>query len=110
MSNPDNRKAGRAGGSDISKDAVDGVGSPSDPEISERKRMEDRLRETESRFQSIMEQSSEGIVLTDEVGNIIEWNRAQEEITGRPRAEVLGRPLWDVTREMMPAGRRATRR
>jgi PAS domain S-box-containing protein len=72
-------------------------------DISERKRMEDRLRETESRFQSIMEQSSEGIVLTDEAGNVIEWNRAQEEITGRPRSEVLGRFLWDVIQELAPA-------
>ncbi len=74
-------------------------------DVSERKRMEDRLRETESRFQSIMEQSSEGIVLTDETGNVIEWNRAQEEVTGWPHTEVLGRPLWDVARELMPAGR-----
>ena len=71
-------------------------------DISERKRMEDRLRETESRFESIMEQSSEGIVLTDEAGVVIEWNRAQEEITGRSRVEILGRPLWDVARELMP--------
>lgn len=73
-------------------------------DVSDRKRMEDGLRETESRFQSIMEQSSEGIVLTDEAGTVIEWNRAQEEITGRPRSEVLGRTLWDVARELMPAG------
>jgi len=74
-------------------------------DVSARKRMEDRLRETESRFQSIMEQSSEGIVLTDEAGNVVEWNRAQEEITGRPRSEVLGRPLWDVVQELTPTGR-----
>jgi PAS domain S-box-containing protein len=78
-------------------------------DVSERKRTEDRLGETESRFQSIMEQSSEGIVLTDEEGNIIEWSRAQEVITGRPRSEVLGRPLWDVIRELVPTEDRPER-
>jgi len=65
-------------------------------EIAGRKRVEGALRESEERLRSIVEQSSDGIVLTDERGAIIEWNRGQEQITGLKRADVLGRPLWDV--------------
>lgn len=70
-------------------------------DVSDRKGAEERLRDTESHFRSIMEQSSEGIVLTDEEGSVVEWNRAQEEITGWSGGEVLRRPLWGVARELM---------
>jgi PAS domain S-box-containing protein len=65
-------------------------------EIAERKRTEEALHESEERFRSIVEQSSDGIVLTDEQGAIIEWNHGQEWITGLKRDEAVGRPLWDV--------------
>jgi len=71
-------------------------------DISERKRTEDELKDMESRFRSVMEKSSEGIVLTDEAGKIIEWNRALEEITGRARSKVLGRSTWEVLGELIP--------
>jgi len=76
-------------------------------DVSERKRVEDRLKDTESRFRSVMEQSSEGIILIDESGEIIEWNRAQEQITGRSRSEVLGRPTWEVISELIPRDKRS---
>jgi diguanylate cyclase (GGDEF)-like protein/PAS domain S-box-containing protein len=47
----------------------------------------------------ILERLAEGLVLVDEAGLIQEWNRAMEEITGVPRALVLGRAVWDVYRE-----------
>ncbi|MEA1965753.1 MAG: PocR ligand-binding domain-containing protein [Euryarchaeota archaeon] len=65
-------------------------------DITERKSTEDALRKSEEKLRNIVEQSVDGIVLVDEEGTLIEWNRGQERITGLSRAEVLGRPLWDV--------------
>jgi len=72
-------------------------------DVSARKEAEDLLKESESRFRGVIEQSSEGIVLIDEKGHVIEWNRAQEDGTGKRRDEVLGRPLWQVVCELLPA-------
>ncbi len=60
------------------------------------KQAEDALRESEEKFRSIIEQSSDGIVIIDEEGAIIEWNAAMEEIMGIPQEESIGQPLWDV--------------
>ncbi len=47
-------------------------------------------------FRYAIERIWDGIVLTDEEWRIIEWNQAEEDITGLTRAEVLGRLIWDV--------------
>ncbi len=74
--------------------------------IVERKRVEEALLESEKKFRSIVEQSSDGIILTDEQGAIIEWNRGQEQITGLERVEVLGKPIWDVQSQLAVEERR----
>ena len=61
---------------------------------------EENLRKSEQKFRSIIEESAEGIMLTDEQGMIIEWNRSIEQIAGFKRADVIGRPLWDVQFQM----------
>lgn len=65
-------------------------------DISAVKEAEKALRESEQKFRSIFEQSKDGIVLVDEEGGIIGWNRAQERITGVKKKDVLGRPLWGI--------------
>jgi len=59
-----------------------------------RHRAENALRENERKFRSFVEQSSEGILLTDEEGNIIEWNNSAEQITGIKKDELIQRPIW----------------
>ena len=71
-------------------------------EITERKRSEAALHDSEARFRSFIEQSSEGMVLIDEYGQIIEWNSAQENISGITRAEVLGCPYWEIQHRTLP--------
>jgi PAS domain S-box-containing protein len=75
-------------------------------EIVRQKRAEQALRESEHKLRSIVEQSGDGIVLTDEQGSIFEWNRGQEQISGLERSEVLGKPLWDVQFQLAPEGLR----
>jgi len=71
-------------------------------DITERKAIENALRENENKFRSLVEQSLDGIVLIDAQGTVIEWNRGQERTTGIKRAEAVGQPLWDMQFRLMP--------
>ncbi|NJN65293.1 MAG: PAS domain S-box protein [Chloroflexaceae bacterium] len=75
-------------------------------DITERLQAEEALRQSEQKFRGVVEQTSDGIDLTDEQGIIIEWNRGAEQISGLARAEVVGRPSWDILFEMLPDDRR----
>ncbi len=65
-------------------------------DITERKRTEEALRESEEKFRTVIEQATEGVALLDEEGNIVEWNQANERITGLRRDEVIGIPFWNI--------------
>ena len=75
-------------------------------DTTERRRAEDALRESEQKFRTIIEQSTEGFVLIDVTGQIIEWNQAQARISGIPREEAVGRLFWDVQLRMTVAEKR----
>lgn len=62
-------------------------------DISERKFAEERLRLTDAVFQT----STEGILVADRCGTVIETNPAFATITGYPAAETLGQPLWQAS-------------
>ncbi len=71
--------------------------------ITDRKIIEENLRESEWKFRSVIEQSSEGISIIDPDGRIIEWNQQEEIITGLKKETVLGRYMWDVQAETSAA-------
>lgn len=71
-------------------------------DITGRVQAEAALRESEHKFRSVVQQLADGIVLADEQGRVIEWNRALESITGIPASEMLGRPIWDVQLALQP--------
>jgi len=71
-------------------------------EIASHKTTENKLKESEEKFRSIIEQSSEGVVLTDDKGVIIECNKAIESITGLKVKQIVGFPLWDVQLKLIP--------
>ncbi len=70
-------------------------------EIAERRRAEAALRESEEKLRSIIEYATNGIILTDEFGNVVEWNPAQSQLVGVERSEAIGRPLWEIQFQSM---------
>ncbi len=58
-------------------------------EVNERRRIEQK-------FRSVVEQSGDGIILSNDHGDIFEWNQSAERITGLKRSEVLGQKMWDM--------------
>jgi PAS domain S-box-containing protein len=65
-------------------------------DITERKRVEQDLRESEERFRALAETSPDAIFTTDENMTIVFWNAAAERIFGYTRDEILGRPADPV--------------
>jgi hypothetical protein len=82
------------------------VGSMID--VSERKRAEAVLRESEARHRAVLESAIDAFVGMDHEGRITEFNPAAESLFGRTRAEVLGLELASVI--VPPAFREAHRR
>ena len=56
-------------------------------------RVERALSDSEERFRSVVETASEAIVLADQSGSIISWNKAAQAMFQYGSEEVLGRPL-----------------
>ncbi len=50
--------------------------------------------------------SLDGIIIIDGQGQVLEWNKGEEEITGIPRSEAVGRPLWEVQYRLVPHEKR----
>ncbi len=69
-------------------------------DISRRLQAEKELRQSVQKYRELVDQTADGVVLADENGVIIEWNRAQEELTGLSRDRVIGRAVWDVQHEV----------
>ena len=49
-----------------------------------------------------MEQSQDGILVTDERGNIEIWNEGMEQITGIKREYATGTPAWQIQLQLLP--------
>lgn len=66
-------------------------------DITERKRMETELRESEERYRRLFETSQDGLILIDkQTGSIINVNPAIMELLGYSSEEFIGKGLKDV--------------
>ncbi len=63
--------------------------------ITERRRMEQSLREETHRRQILVDQSRDGIVVMEESGKVYEVNRAFAEMLGYTQDELMQMHLWD---------------
>jgi len=73
-------------------------------ELSNWQLMDDALRTSEGKVQALVEYSKDGVLLTDGSGAVIEWSPAMEQITGLPRPDAIGRPVWEIHGAFVPAG------
>jgi diguanylate cyclase (GGDEF)-like protein/PAS domain S-box-containing protein len=75
-------------------------------DVTERKQMQDALRASEEKFRGFFEQSRDGLILVNEEGTIIDWSQGAERVFGLCRADVVGRPYWDVLYQLLPSEQR----
>ncbi|HUE98627.1 MAG TPA: PAS domain S-box protein [Anaerolineales bacterium] len=68
-------------------------------DITERKRAEEALRESEERFRAILRQATAGIVRKDAEGKLTFVNQAFCNMLGYTESELLGKTVWDLTHE-----------
>ncbi|MDA8367093.1 MAG: PAS domain S-box protein [Actinomycetota bacterium] len=65
-------------------------------DITERKRLEERVLEAERRHSLIIESLVDGVMMIDASGTVVRMNRAVERMFATDRARVMGRPFVDV--------------
>ncbi len=65
-------------------------------DITERKRMEDALRQSEDKYRSIVETAGEGILLTDVKGTVTFVNRQGAMMLGYDGEELLGKSVFEL--------------
>lgn len=62
-------------------------------DITERKRAEEALKQSEERFGSLIRSTNDGIVMLDRLGLIAFWNPGADNLFGYAQEEVLGKPM-----------------
>jgi len=68
-------------------------------DISERKRVEEKLRESEEKYRNIVETANEGIFIIDDEATITYANKKLADMLGYTLEEGIGRPVWDFVDE-----------
>jgi len=74
--------------------------------ITERKRAEQTLKESETKFKEIINQINDGIIVFNELGKIIIWNNGATKISGLKPEETIGKNIIDVRYQFTPASKR----
>ncbi|MDF2437147.1 MAG: sensor signal transduction histidine kinase [Bacteroidota bacterium] len=64
-------------------------------DITERKKNEERLKQSEAQLQSIIKHAPDAVIVMDSESRIIEWNPKAEMIFGWSAEEIVGQPLHE---------------
>lgn len=72
-----------------------------------RNQVENALRESEEKFRSFFEQSTDIMSLVDENGVITEWNPTSEALTGLDKTEVVGKKSVDIQFDLLPPDKKS---
>ncbi|MCL5027862.1 MAG: PAS domain S-box protein [Bacteroidetes bacterium] len=67
--------------------------------ITDRKKSEDALRNSELLFRSIWEKSHDGMRLSDANGNIVSVNKAFCKLVGMSENKLMGKPFYDIYKQ-----------
>ena len=65
-------------------------------DVTDRKKAEETIRESEEKFRSIFEGVADGIIYLDKFGKILDANRKALEIFGGSREELLGKRFTEI--------------
>jgi|GEM_PF-860895 len=68
-------------------------------DITERKRTEDAMRESELKFRNYIDYAPHGVFVADEMGNYVDVNTAASSITGYSKDELLSMKLFELIPE-----------
>jgi len=68
-------------------------------DITERKRVEEKLRESEEKYRNIVETANEGILIIDDEAIVTYANKKMTDMLGYTLEEGIGRPIWDFADE-----------
>ncbi|WP_440947785.1 PAS domain-containing sensor histidine kinase [Methanosarcina sp. T3] len=80
-------------------------------DITERKRAEEKLRESEEKYRNIVETANEGIFLMNSEFKITYANKRTMELMGHTHEETIGRPVMDfVCEESKPIAKKSLER
>jgi PAS domain S-box-containing protein len=67
--------------------------------VSEHKRAEEALRESEEKFRNYIESAPDGVLITDETGRLIEMNNSSCRLTGYSKEEIVKISIRDLLAE-----------
>ncbi len=65
-------------------------------DTTEKTLVEMAYKDVERRLNKVIHYSHDGIVITDQEGKIIVWNKAIEQLLGTKRSSMVGLYIWDV--------------
>ena len=66
------------------------------------KQADEALRESETKHHAMIDQSLPGITISDEHGNVDNWNKSVTSIAGIQQRDAIGGPFWEIQSRLIP--------